>query len=58
MNTFVKKLLEFADFCGNIEDFDASPRNFGLVNGVLRDGSHRFTISVNFKKIEEEQDGD
>lgn len=58
MNTFVKKLLEFADFCGKIENFDATAKSFGMVDGVLRDGTHRFSITVRFDEIKEEQNGD
>ena len=58
MNTFVKKLLEFADYCGKIENFDATAKKFGAVNGVLRDGTHKFAITVRFDEIKEEQNGD
>ena len=58
MNTFLRKFLEFADYCGKIENFDATDKSFGMVNGVLRDGTHKFTISVNFTEIKEEQNGD
>ena len=58
MNTFLRKFLEFADYCGKIENFDATDKMFGVVHGVLRDGTYKFTISVNFTEIKEEQNGD
>lgn len=55
MNTFIKKLMEFADYCGIIEHFNAHEKKFATVNGKLRDDKHKFTISICFEEIKEDE---
>lgn len=55
MNTFIKKLIEFADYCGNIEDFNAYEKRFATVEGKLRDGKYKFSICIRFEEIKEDE---
>ena len=55
MNTFIKKLIEFADYCGIIENFDAYEKKFAVVEGKLRDGKYKFRIHISFDEIKEEE---
>lgn len=55
MNIFLKKLMEFADYCGNIDHFNAYDKRFASIEGKLRDGKHKFSIHVNFEEIKEEK---
>lgn len=55
MNTFLKKLFEFADYCGNIEAFNSYEKRFATVEGKLRDGKHKFSICIRFEKIKEDE---
>ena len=58
MNIFVKKLIEFADYCGIIEHINAYEKRFATVEGKLRDGKHKFSICIRFEEIQEgETDG-
>lgn len=54
MNIFCKKLLEFADYCGKINHFDAYEKHFAMVDGELRDGTYKFSIHVSFDEIKKE----
>jgi hypothetical protein len=54
MNTFVRKLIEFADYCGKIDNVSSYDKEFASVEGKLRDGTYSFSISICFKKIEQE----
>ena len=54
MNTFIRKLVEFADYCGKIEDISSYDKHFATVEGKLRDGTYKFSIHISFKKIEQE----
>ena len=53
MNTFIKKLIEFADYCGSIENINAYEKRFATVEGKLRDGKHKFSICIRFEEIKE-----
>ena len=53
MNTFVKKLIEFADYCGNIENVTTYAKRFATIEGKLRDGKHSFSIHIRFEEIKE-----
>lgn len=55
MNTFVKKLIEFADYCGNIENVTTYAKRFSTVEGKLRDGKHSFSIHIRFEEIKEDE---
>lgn len=55
MNNFVKKLMEFADYCGNIEHFNAYKKKFATVEGKLRDGQYKFSIHICFEEIKEDE---
>ena len=58
MNTFIKKLIEFADYCGIIDNVNAYEKRFATVEGKLRDGKHKFSICIRFEEIKEgESDG-
>ena len=53
MNVFLKKLMEFADYCGNIEHFNAYEKKFATVEGCVRDGRHKFSICIRFEEMKE-----
>ena len=55
MNVFLKKLMDFADYCGNIESYTAYEKKFATVEGTLRDGKHKFSIMIRFEKNKEEE---
>lgn len=58
MNTFVKKLFEFADYCGTITQFTSYEKKFATVEGMVRDGKHKFSIMIRFEEIKgDEADG-
>lgn len=58
MNTFVRKLVEFADYCGMIEHFNTYEKKFATVEGKLRDGKHKFSIHISFEEIKQEETED
>ena len=55
MNIFLKKLMEFADYCGNIEHFNAYEKKFATVEGTVRDGKRKFSICIRFEEIKEDE---
>lgn len=62
MNTFIKRLMEFADYVGLIGSvYISSPEHgsvsadYASVDGKTRDGKKKFTISVHIQDIEEEE---
>ena len=55
MNIFLKKLMEFADYCGNIENFNAYEKKYATVEGKLRDDKHKFSICIRFEEIKEDK---
>lgn len=58
MNTFVRKLVEFADYCGKIDNINAYEKRFASVEGKLRDGEYKFSIHISFDKIKQEETED
>lgn len=61
MNTFIKRLMEFADYVGLIgsvyistPDHGPVSADYASVDGKTRDGK-KFTISVHIQDIEEEE---
>lgn len=55
MNTFVKKLIDFADYCGKIDHVNAYEKKFATIEGKLRDGKYKFSIHISFDEIKEEK---
>ena len=55
MNTFVKILIEFADYCGKIDNVNAYEKKFASVEGKLRDGKYKFSIHISFNEIKEDK---
>ena len=52
MNTFIKRLMEFADYVGLINSFYTSSADYASVDGKTRDGKKKFTITVHIQDIE------
>ena len=54
MNTFIKRLLEIADLMGVIDSFCVYSADFMSVDGRTKDGAKKFSVSIRFEDVEEE----
>lgn len=54
MNTFLKRLMEFADYVGVIDSFSIFSADYASVAGKTRHG-RMFNITVHFMDVEEEE---